>query len=289
MLRKILAWGFVVVASGLLSGHGADLPKLTLSPTRTNDNDLEYAVLDAAGTPGPTQYISQAQLLKLPLVTVKTDRDGETKKPATYQGLYLKDLLKVLATSPEQNTLRAICVDHYHAYYDPDYLARVDALLVLKFDGKAWPDWPTNEHGGKLGPYYISQAKFTPIYNTLAFVEMAKIPFGVNRIELLNDAPVKAATLPKRLADDPLVQQGRTIAINGCFSCHNAGAYGGTMAQKPWPVLAVHAATNADYFRKMVTNPQQFKPGVAMPSHKTWDDATFNAVEAYFKATLPPL
>jgi hypothetical protein len=80
-----------------------------------------------------------------------------------------------------------------------------------------------------------------------------------------------------------------TIAINECFSCHNAGAYGGGMAQKPWPVLAIHAATNADYFRKMVTNPQQFKPGVAMPDHKFWDDATFEAVEAYFKATLPPM
>jgi mono/diheme cytochrome c family protein len=287
-LTRFFAYGAVLLA--VLSGLSLEAaPKLTLTSTRTSPTDLEFAILKPDGTAGGTEYISQSTLLKYPLVEVKTDRDGETKKPATYQGIYIKDLLAALAKSPEQNTLCAVCVDKYHSYYTPDYLARVDALLVLKIDGKAWPNWPVNEHGGKLGPYYISQGTFTPKFSTLAFKEMPKIPFGVVRIELLNDAPVKASYQPKRKQNDPQVQQGMTIAINECFSCHNAGAYGGGMAQKPWPVLAIHAATNADYFRKMVTNPQQFKPGVAMPDHKFWDDATFEAVEAYFKATLPPM
>jgi hypothetical protein len=42
-----------------------------------------------------------------------------------------------------------------------------------------------------------------------------------------------------------------------------------------------------DYFRKFVTDPHSMNPTAGMPSHPTFDDNTFNALEAYFKAIMP--
>jgi len=42
-----------------------------------------------------------------------------------------------------------------------------------------------------------------------------------------------------------------------------------------------------DYFRKYVTNPSSMNPTSGMPPHPTFDDNTFNALQAYFKAMMP--
>jgi len=42
-----------------------------------------------------------------------------------------------------------------------------------------------------------------------------------------------------------------------------------------------------DYFRKYVTNPHSMNVMSGMPPHPTFDDNTFNALEAYFKAMMP--
>ena len=38
---------------------------------------------------------------------------------------------------------------------------------------------------------------------------------------------------------------------------------------------------------KYVTDPRSFNPISAMPPQPTFDDKTFNALEAYFKAMMP--
>jgi cbb3-type cytochrome oxidase cytochrome c subunit len=44
---------------------------------------------------------------------------------------------------------------------------------------------------------------------------------------------------------------------------------------------------NSDYFRQYVVDPQKFKPNVAMPAHPTFDSATLDALQTYFKTVLP--
>jgi hypothetical protein len=51
-------------------------------------------------------------------------------------------------------------------------------------------------------------------------------------------------------------------------------------------VLAATAMTSKDTFRKRVIDPRSFNPVSLMPPHPTFDDETFNALEAYFKATM---
>jgi hypothetical protein len=51
-----------------------------------------------------------------------------------------------------------------------------------------------------------------------------------------------------------------------------------------WEVLSERAVTSKDYFRKYVTDPHSMNLTSGMPPHSTFDDNTFNALEAYFKA-----
>ena len=55
----------------------------------------------------------------------------------------------------------------------------------------------------------------------------------------------------------------------------------------PWAVLAAKAVTDKDKFRKIVIDPKSLNVMTYMPPHPTFDDKTFNALEAYFKAMMP--
>src|SRR6267378_5728086 len=61
------------------------------SETRQDWQDLEVITLDSQGDPAKTVYYSYDQLLTLPTVTVKTERDPNTNTPATYTGVYIGD------------------------------------------------------------------------------------------------------------------------------------------------------------------------------------------------------
>jgi hypothetical protein len=52
----------------------------------------------------------------------------------------------------------------------------------------------------------------------------------------------------------------------------------------PWAVLAASAVTSKDNFRKKVIDPSSLHVMSTMPPHPTFDDKTFNALEAYFQA-----
>jgi hypothetical protein len=52
-------------------------------------------------------------------------------------------------------------------------------------------------------------------------------------------------------------------------------------------VLAVSAVYSKDKFRNKVTDPISVDRMSGMPPHPTFDDNTFNALEAYFKAIMP--
>jgi hypothetical protein len=64
---------------------------LESSTTRQAWQDLEVITLDSQGNPAKTVYYSYDQLLILPAVTVKTERDPNTNTPATYTGIYISD------------------------------------------------------------------------------------------------------------------------------------------------------------------------------------------------------
>jgi mono/diheme cytochrome c family protein len=92
---------------------------------------------------------------------------------------------------------------------------------------------------------------------------------------------------PKESENNPEILKGQKIAVGSCSSCHNIGNVGGQIGITPWAVLAATAVTDKDRFRKKVIDPKSLNPLSSMPPQPTFDDKTFNALEAYFKAMMP--
>jgi hypothetical protein len=61
------------------------------------------------------------------------------------------------------------------------------------------------------------------------------------------------------------------------------GAEGGTMAGRSWLKLAEDANADGKRFMETVRNPASVRADAKMPAHADYDDATLDALTAYFK------
>src|SRR5258706_1762744 len=258
------------------------------SKTRQNGEDLQVITLDSQGYRAKTLYYSYDQLLTLPTVTVKTERDPNTNTPATYTGIYISDLFEAFGTDTPFDVIGANCSDGRKQYYDRDYIDKHRPILLLKFDGNPPADWPNAEHGSWLGPYCVVHESFSPAETIYGYVEQPRIASAVASLELTRFTQSLGRFTPKESGNDPEVAKGQKIAVGSCISCHKLGNAGGWESDgSSWQVLAERAVTSKDYFKKYVTDPHSMNVMSRMAPHPTFDDNTFNALEAYFKAMMP--
>jgi mono/diheme cytochrome c family protein len=255
--------------------------------TRQDWQDLEVITLDSQGNRVKTVYYSYDQLLTLPMVTVKTERDPNTNAPATYTGIYLSNLFDAFRTDPPFDVIAANRLDKYRQYYDRDYVAKHRPILLLKFDDKVPDDWPQTEDRNMLGPYCIVHESFSPAEAIYGYVEQPRGTYGVVSLELTSFGQSLGRFMPKVSGNDPEVVKGQKIAVGSCSTCHNLGNAGGQMAGTPWSVLTTTAVSTKDKFRSKVIHPRSLNTTSNMPPHPEFDDNTFNALEAYFKAMTP--
>jgi cytochrome c1 len=61
------------------------------------------------------------------------------------------------------------------------------------------------------------------------------------------------------------------------------GTEGGTKSGRSWLRLAKRAHDDGSRFRQIIRNPASVTPGAKMPAHTDYDDATLDALTAYFK------
>jgi mono/diheme cytochrome c family protein len=262
----------------------------SLQPSETTENplDLEVITFNLQGYPAKTVYYSYDQLLTLPTVTVKTERDPNTNTPATYTGIYLSDLFEAFGTDASFDLIATKSSDGSKQYYDRDYLVRHRPIFLLKFDGKVPADWPNSEHGSWLGPYCVVHESFSPAETIYGYVEQPRVASAVASLELNHFTRSLGRFTPKKTGNDPEVAKGQKIAVGSCVSCHPLGNVGGGLATAiSWATLAERAVNAKDYFRKYVTDPHSMNLHSGMPPHPTFDDKTFDALEAYFKAMMP--
>ena len=256
------------------------------SSSRQSWQDLEVITLDSQGKSAETVYYSYDQLLALPTVTVKTERDPNTNTPATYTGVYISDLFESFGANASFDVIGANCLDRSKQYYDRDYVAKHRPILLLKFDGNLPRDWPPTEQGNKLGPYCVVHESFSPTETIYGYVEEPRSAPAVTSLELTSFSQSLGHFTPKKGGSDPEVMKGQKIAVGSCISCHNFKKGGGHSADSSFFLLAAMAANSKDTFRKRVIDPRSVYPKSGMPPHPTFDDDTFNALEAYFKAMM---
>jgi mono/diheme cytochrome c family protein len=260
---------------------------LTRSSTeRRSSTDLEIAG-DLAGLPeGNVRYIARHDLLSLPQVSFRVANDPNFAAPTEVSGTLLQYLVRDLAASPASDLAVAICADDYRGYYPLAYLTEHLPVLVLSVNGLPPERWPKDveAHGLEMGPYLISHQDFKPAFKILAHEDEPQIPWGVTRLEFRNEKQVLAAIAPPAsAASDQRVQQGFRIAQQNCLRCHNMNDVGGKKARHPWQILSVWAATSPDYFAAYVRNPKSKNPHAEMYPNPSYDDATLQALIAYFR------
>jgi hypothetical protein len=83
------------------------------------------------------------------------------------------------------------------------------------------------------------------------------------------------------------VAQGYIIARQDCFRCHGLYGEGGQRASRSWLVLSAWAATDPTRFEDYIHNPQSIQASAKMPAHADYDQATLDALTAYFKTFTP--
>ena len=273
--------------------HSAGNPKsasaaavVPVHSARLSPLDLEVAGDLAGLPPGTTLYVSRDALLTLPQTAFTATDDANFTASTQISGVPLKDLFQQLGAAPDADLIVAICRDQYNGNYPSAYIAAHHPLLVLAISGRPPAEWPKNAevHGGDMGPYMISHPRFSPRFKILAHPDEPQIPWGVVRLEFREEKAVFGAIAPPGpRAAETAVLDGYRIAQQNCFRCHNMGREGGHKASRPWLVLSALAKASPDYFAAYVRNPLASNPDAQMPANPTYDDATIQALLAYFE------
>jgi cytochrome c2 len=273
----------IVAAAALAAAPSANSQGM-LHSQRSAPGDLEVGGDLANVPPGATRYVRYEDLLRLPQETYTVSDDSNFQKKTQIGGVALTELAQKLGESPQSTLIVAICYDKYRTNYPVDYVAVHHPLLVLRINGKLREQWPHSAEGGSLSPYVISHPFFKPAFKVLSHEDEPQIPYGVTRIEFRRQSVVFGAIEPR--GEWPVnspVKQGYIIARQDCFRCHNMGAQGGTLAGRSWLKLAARAAADDTRFKQTIHDPASVTPGAKMPAHGDYDDATLNALAAYFK------
>jgi len=260
--------------------------RLTLHAVRSSPLDLEVGGDVAGLAAGKTAFLSREELLALPQVTYNVDDDANFKTSTQISGVLLEVLSDRVSASPQSDLIIALCEDKYRANYPRSYVSGHHPILVMKINGKAPADWPKDSegHGLSLGPYLISHVKFTPGFKILSHEDQAQIPWGVIRIDFRDEPKTFGAIAPRgATAQTKVVQEGYHIARQNCFRCHNMASEGGQKAGRSWLILSSWATASPEYFGAYIRNPKSKNASALMPGFPTYDEATLQALTAYFR------
>jgi mono/diheme cytochrome c family protein len=280
------SWIGLCAATAFLLSAATAQSLSALHEKRQLPSDLELSGSLAGLPPESTRYITREELLALPQVNFTATGDTNFKGPTKIQGVKLEELAQRLGASPASDMVVAICDDGYRANYPQAYLAAHHPVLVLEVNGQPPSGWPkdSEEHKYDMGPYMISNPKFTPSYKILSHEDEAQIPWGVVRVEFRDEKIVFGAIAPRGPhSHDRAVQDGFRIARQNCFRCHNAGNEGGQKSGRSWQALSAIAASAPELFSGYIRAPLEKNPKAQMPGNPQYDEATLAALTAYFQ------
>jgi mono/diheme cytochrome c family protein len=273
---------FIVFAAVLLGAATAGNWKNLLHAGRASPGDLEVGGELASVPAGETRFVRYEELLQLPQETYEVADDSNFRGKTSISGVALSVFAEALGKSADM--IVAICNDQYRTNYPADYVAAHHPILVLRINGQERNRWPDSAEGGSMTPYLISHPQFKPSFKVLSHEDEPQIPYGVVKIEFRKEAEVFGAIRPPgEWKTDSPAGMGYVIARQDCFRCHNRGTQGGTMADWSWVQPAETAQKYTARFRAVIRNPAAVTAGAKMPGQPGYDDATLDALTAYFK------
>ncbi len=276
-LRAVFAWFVLAVPAACA---------LELHATRSAPTDLAITGLVADAPADSTRYVRWRDLTTLPSKKLKLSGEfvpGEQEVTV----VFLSDLWAALPVSPQADTLLATCADLYAAVYRTDFIKAYRPFLILAINGQGPEKWPPPGLTFNPGPYVISVAdQVVPAVAQLLDASH-KRPWGVTTLEVARYATRFDGFLSGRWANlSPAAVAGRELWINSCTSCHQGppGTFGGTKSDRPFDIIAAHAAQNAVYFRRYIRAPQDFVATAKMQAHPHYTDSQLDELIAFVTA-----
>ncbi|HXC86315.1 MAG TPA: cytochrome c [Candidatus Cybelea sp.] len=304
MLRRkagaiFLSWELLIFSGMSAHAIGSDLfdvkpdaqprSRQVLREKRSSGLDLEVRG-DLAGLPaGSVRYIAREDLKALPQVTYTVTDDRNFVGAVEVRGVALEVLAREFAGSGEKALIVAVSGDLYRAHYPQGYVQAHRPVLVMEIDGEGPASWPKSKEGSgsAMGPYLISHPHFTPSFKVLGNEEEPQIPWGVVRLEFRSEEAIFGEIAPPAVnAGEAEVHAGYRIARQNCLRCHGPASYGRLKGQIAWSGIAFFADSSPRGFAAYVRNPRSVAQSAEMPGNPAYDDATVEALIAYFRTFL---
>ncbi len=218
---------------------------------------------------------------------VKVELDPELGRAAEFRGVALAELPRLLGAGPDADLIILRAADNYFSCFPKDYVVGHQPFLAVEIDGAPPSRWPKTSYGAALGPYLVSHPKFVGAELLPGLKESPRFPYAVVSLEFARAAETLDRLKVAGAATNHTLRIGETLALSACISCHHAGDFGGTLAQRPWVILSTWAKADPGYFRRYVRDPKSVNPAAKMGGFKDWPDEAIEAVRGYFAANSP--
>jgi len=218
---------------------------------------------------------------------VKVEFDPELGRAAEFRGVALAELPRLLGAGLDADLIILRAADNYFSCFPKDYVDRHQPFLAVEIDGAPPSRWPKTSYGAALGPYLVSHPKFVGAELLPGLKESPRFPYAVVSLEFARAAETLDRLKVDGAATNHSLRIGESLALSACISCHHAGDFGGTLAQRPWVILSTWAKADPGYFRRYVHDPKAVNPAAKMGGFKDWPAEAIEAVRGYFAAYSP--
>lgn len=233
--------------------------------------------------------LTRAELLAHPATHVIDDVAGPRIPKTALTVVPLAALIADLQPTAEADGVVLTCADGWESFVRLADIQRYQHQLLLLFAGKPPSEggWPWFLKIEPLAPFYV----FVPPSREPAYED--RTDYGLTSatqiigIQAVNEQERYAPFRTKEIeALSPVALQGRALFLRNCNNCHQGpGRVGGNVSERAFSLLQTHARFNADFFRRMVTDPKQFYPKTIMPKHPQFGDTEFAALIAFLSET----
>lgn len=257
-------------------------------PSAAALNEAPLTVLGRLANGKTNKVVSFTDLSALANMKVHVEKDLELQRAANFQGLPLAELPAALGAAPDADVMLMRAADNYFSFFTRDYIERHQPFLAVRIDGQVPSKWPKTSYGAALGPYLVAHEKFDGPELLAGLKEPAKFPYAVVSVEFARAAHTVDKLKVAGSETNNLLRVGQNLALSACISCHHAGDFGGTLAQRPWAILSTWAKADPSYFRRYVRDPKSVNPNSKMGGFKDWPDEAIESVRAYFAAYKAP-
>ncbi len=286
---------FAVAALFSLSGAAAPAafaapgPGLRLAAERRAATDLAVTGLMPDAPRGSTRYLAWADLAALPRTRLKIAGEfGPGEREVAV--VFLADFWAALPRDKSSDTLLATCADGYASVFRADFIRDYRPFLVVEIDGRGPGEWPPPGLKMNPGPYVIGvSAAVVPAVADLVDAGH-KRPWRITGLEIARFSERFAGFYRGPWArPSAAVVAGRELWLGACASCHTgpADTFGGTKGDRPFELMAAHAAHNAPYLTLYVRNPTDFVPTAKMQPHPHYSDRQLDELVAFLALAAP--